>query len=481
MRYLWNRLGFDEIRLSATEKRHLQKEIKEIDFKRINFFAFIAFFSSTLFLILDIFLYNDQYQKYYIILDFSLMLVSLIVVINSFVKHDQTTNTWKNTINRIFPAIMLTWATGIATLNPDSVLNMTTFYIVVFLIAFVLIIPIRIFLLYLIFAISVYGTINFLIDRAFFTETFALICAIGIIVLPFYQSSYLSRINSQAALIKVNNSNKTLEDDLSKTVKKLKQLNEDLGNENTHRKIIEDRLKEALKKVESSDKLKSEFLANISHEIRTPLNAIIGFTEMMTEDGVNEEKKQEFQKIVSSNTMYLLSTFDDIFDASHVKTKQFKPVNKDFFVNQFLDNLMYEANGAALKYNRTNIEFKIIKLKNDAIINTDDFLLKKALLRIIDNSFKFTSEGSITVGASKFKNDLVLFVEDTGIGIEKKNYDKIFEAFFQSDGSFSRTYGGSGLGLTIVKGIVEVLNCDFSFKSVKEKGSKFTIKIRTDI
>jgi len=223
--------------------------------------------------------------------------------------------------------------------------------------------------------------------------------------------------------------------------------------------------------------LKSEFLANISHEIRTPLNSIVGFTEMMTEEGVSTERKKEYQALVASNTMYLLSTIDDIFDASMLKTDQIKPIIKSCPIYSFMENVFYETSGIELKYNKKHLNFIRRNIENQCLIlKTDEFYLKKAILRLIDNAYKFTEHGDIEVEAVVVNEYLELIVSDTGIGIEEKDQIRIFEPFVQGDGSFTRGYGGSGLGLTIVKGLVRSLGGEFNFESTPGVGSKFHIR-----
>ncbi|MDA3927834.1 MAG: sensor histidine kinase, partial [Prolixibacteraceae bacterium] len=207
-----------------------------------------------------------------------------------------------------------------------------------------------------------------------------------------------------------------------------------------------------------------------------PLNAIIGFTEMLTEDGVSKDKKVEFQKLVGSNTMFLLSTIDDIFDASMANTNQINSVKASFKVNNFLESIFYELNGIIIKYHSKNVSMVPIRLSNNDIeIDTDEFYLKKAFLRLIDNAFKFTLKGSIEVGAKFSKSELEFFVKDSGIGINKDDQEKIFEPFVQGDGSYTRDYGGSGLGLSIVSGIAKELGCYLIFHSEKDKGSTFRL------
>jgi signal transduction histidine kinase len=480
MSFLKEKFGLKKVELNKKQEKQLYKELEKIDSNRISFFAFITFITSSIFLVLDIFIPYDNIQAYYIAVDSIFLIISLLVVINT-VYQDNISNGnshkhYEGVLHKTYPAAMLIWGTAIAATDPGSVLNILTYYIVAFLIAFTLVIPLFRFAIYFIIVILVYSLFCFLTNEPFFTETLIYLCLGALITLPFYRTFLVSRINSQAAIIKLNLSKENLTKKVDQRTTEMEQLNTELKNEINQRKIAERRLRKALKKVEASDQLKSEFLANISHEIRTPLNSIIGFTEMMTEEGVDNERKNEYQKLVASNTMYLLSTFDDIFDASFVKTNKFKAVKNPVNISNFLKIIEYETNGIKIKHNKENIKLELIYPNNtDTTINTDEYLLKKALLRLIDNAFKFTNSGSVKLGFLEDPDSYLFFVEDTGIGVDQKDYSKILLPFVQGDGSFSRGYGGSGLGLTIVSGISKALNCKFDFDTEIKKGSTFKL------
>lgn len=483
MRFFNERFGIQEIRLSNKEKLQLKEELKLTDYKRITFIAFVSVIVVSIFLVLDLISCFDEHKVYYIIFDIVLLVFALLVLLDSHVsgKNESKNSYFIKHINRTYPFIMIIWATAISTLNPGSVLNIATYYFVVFLIAFSIVTHYLIFISYFLVAITVYASVNLITRQEFFSETFSFICIGGVLSLMFYRMFITTRINAISAIIKLNKANQNLETKISDRTVELKTLNNELENEITHRKEAEKQMITALKIAESNNKLKSEFLANISHEVRTPLNAIIGFTEMMIEDGVSEIQKKEYQKLVTSNTIFLLSTFNDIFDASYVRTEKFKPINRLLSVNDFLDELDYETRGITQKYNKPNVAFEIVKYNNNnLVINTDEFLLKKAMLRLIDNAFKFTHQGKVEIGIKKLNNHLKIYVSDTGIGIQAKDHKKIFQPFVQGDGSFSRGYGGSGLGLTIVKGVTDALECDFNFESTPEVGSLFSLTFKIE-
>lgn len=479
MRFLEEQFGIQRIRLNSNEESQVLSSLREIDFKRISFVAFFAIAYCFVFIIIDLTSIYNHLTKQYLVIDTAFLVISLFVVLiygynkNKLSRHNQKQISF---IVKVYPFILLSWATTIAAFDPNSILNLATYYFVLFLIAFLIYAPYWLYSMNFFVVVITYTFVVKLNGCSLLSESFVFILTGIILSIIFFGLFSTTRYNAQAALIKLNKANRNLELKVEGRTKELRNLNENLENEIAQRIVVEKRLKSTLKRAEAVNKLKSEFLANISHEVRTPLNAIIGFTEMMTEDGVNDQQKKEFQKLVSSNTLYLLSTFDDIFDASYVRDEKFKAVNKLMKVNQFVDVLAYETNGIALKHDKYNLEIRFAKIEdNELEINTDEFFLKKAVMRLIDNAYKFTHQGSIEIGAKFIDHKIEFFVSDTGIGIDKKDFKKIFQPFVQGDGSFSRGYGGSGLGLTIVKGIVEALKCGFEIDTDMGKGSCFRL------
>ncbi len=479
MGYIQERFGTERIYLTDDEQLLLKNQIKKADEKRLDFFSLICVISSAIMLIMDFVFFNDTKQEYYLFFDSLFFLASFLVLINSSIPPEKKgifINRLKDSSYEIFPFFPLLWSVSIAVIAPNSMLNVITFYFVLFIITFTVHTQLKKLFFYYIVIYADYVLLSYFLHYEIFSESLVVITIICIVILPFYFFFRDIRLNSQAATLRLNLLNKNLEEEVVQRVNELQKLNTSLETEISQRRIVEHKLRETLKLAESSNQLKSEFLSNISHEIRTPLNAIVGFTEMMTEDGVSPEMKKQFQELVASNTMYLLSTIDDIFDASLLKTDQIKPVPKYFNVNFLLESIFYEVNGIQLKYNKK--ELKLVKnslTDQEFNIKTDEYYLKKAIMRIIDNAYKFTSEGTIEIGARKSFNSVEFYISDTGIGISEKDQAKIFEPFVQGDGSFTRGYGGSGLGLTIVKGIIQSLGADFSFTTKVKSGSTFSI------
>lgn len=479
MDFLRRNFGFEKVHLSEEEQLQLIKQLKKVDENRLEFFALITFICILIIYILDFLYFDQSLRKFYLFIDTILLLGTISQIIFSFIdrkKSSSLTIIFKEISFSIYPALLILWACAVYSLDPTSMLNFITFYFMLFLITFSVIAPIKTLLIYYILVTIEYILFSLMLDKPIFTETFFIIELGFVLAIPLYYSFRSIRVNSQSAMIKLNSMNNNLKNEVELSIRELQHLNDNLNIEVGQRKVIESKLRESLKLVESSNQLKSEFLSNISHEIRTPLNSIVGFTEMITEEGVPPDRKKEYQELISSNTMYLLSTIDDIFDASMLKTEQISPVPRPYRVKSFLENICYEANGIEMKYKKKHLNFIQHRFdNNELMINSDDFYLKKALIRLIDNAYKFTEKGNIEVGAIVAENGIEFFVSDTGIGIAEKDMIRIFDPFVQGDGSFTRGYGGSGLGLTIVIGLVKTLGAEFNFQSTQGVGSTFTI------
>jgi PAS domain S-box-containing protein len=251
-----------------------------------------------------------------------------------------------------------------------------------------------------------------------------------------------------------------------------------VSNDITERERVHQELVSAKEKAEESDRLKSAFLTNISHELRTPLNAIIGFSGLLAESDKDQETKAN-SKIILNSGYHLLQLVEDILDISMIETGQMKINYENVSITSVLNEVRDIIKGEKLKENKTRIELILNKdPKPDEItIKTDSRKLKQVLINLLKNAFKFTDEGNITYGFNKIAQDkqeyLKFFVKDTGIGIDKKYHEIIFNNFRQVDDTHTRKYGGTGIGLSIAKRIVEMLGGKIWVESELGKGSVF--------
>ncbi len=236
------------------------------------------------------------------------------------------------------------------------------------------------------------------------------------------------------------------------------------------------KLEAAKKKAEESDKLKTEFIQNLSHEIRTPMNGIIGFSSFLNKPDITTEQRTKYVEIIRSSSNQLLRIIDDILEISLLGTNQEELIEESVSLNELFTELclIFE-----LKTKQKGIDLQVVKPLSDkeSTIITDNTKLHKILSNLIENSIKFTKTGFIKFGYKKDNGKILLYVEDTGIGIKPENYEMIFKKFSQEEKEISQKTGGLGLGLSIVKENVKLLGGKIDLKSTKGKGTTFFVTI----
>jgi signal transduction histidine kinase len=226
---------------------------------------------------------------------------------------------------------------------------------------------------------------------------------------------------------------------------------------------------------------KSQFLANMSHEIRTPMNAIIGFSEVLEEEPLTEQQK-EYIKMILDSGKHLLQLINDILDFSKIETGRTRIENVECSIKSLLANIESLMSPAAKsKHLHLIIEYA----DNIPSIITDLVKLRRCLVNLIDNAIKFTEQGCVKIAVKQIEKEnkpfIVFEIIDTGIGIPADKLSIIFDAFVQVDGSTTRRYGGTGLGLTITKQLAGLIEGDISVESEVGKGSIFRITLPANI
>lgn len=244
------------------------------------------------------------------------------------------------------------------------------------------------------------------------------------------------------------------------------------------RKRFEDELKLAFERASEADRLKSAFLATMSHELRTPLNAIIGFSDLIN-DEISNEDACSFADTINKSGNLLLELVEDMFDITLIETGEVKIHKTEFSLKAVLEDLekILKTEQKRMIDSKTEIKLIIPEEFVGLKIYTDRQKLNQILMNLLKNALKFTPTGTIEFGfVQQEKNGkqlLEFYVKDSGIGIPQKMHNIIFDMFRQVDESYTRAYGGAGIGLSLTKKLIEILGGNIWLKSEVDKGSTF--------
>lgn len=237
----------------------------------------------------------------------------------------------------------------------------------------------------------------------------------------------------------------------------------------------------AKEKAEESDRLKSAFLANMSHEIRTPINSILGFSYLLADENLNPTKRKLYTEIIQTGTKQLLTLINDIIDLSKLEARQLQLHFESCSLNKLMQQLyqQYEQERVRKQKNEVILQFSCSLPQGKDGIQTDSVRLQQILANLLSNALKFTQKGYISFGysLSDDRKTILFSVSDTGKGIHPDKVDVIFERFRQEDDTVSVQAGGSGLGLSISKGLVDLFGGRIWAESEPGKGSVFYFTI----
>jgi signal transduction histidine kinase len=256
----------------------------------------------------------------------------------------------------------------------------------------------------------------------------------------------------------VRNQNEILEEKVKARTKELERKNEEL--------------KKAWEKAEMANRLKQAFLNNISHEIRTPLNGIIGFGHLLSEQHIGVDEKMNYLSIMQESSNRLINTVTSFLDVSLLNSGNMEliltTVQPEIVLLETYDKFL----SVSMK-KQIDIELSIEKIPDDFAFISDENMLRKVLDNLVDNAIKFTQSGKIEIGGEIINDEIRFFVKDTGVGISPEFRDRIFRSFNQENEEITRAYEGLGLGLSIVKGLIELLGGSIDYNSEPGKGTEF--------
>jgi signal transduction histidine kinase/ActR/RegA family two-component response regulator len=244
-----------------------------------------------------------------------------------------------------------------------------------------------------------------------------------------------------------------------------------------NQEVLNIQLEQEKKNAEMAAESKSMFLANMSHEIRTPMNGIVGLVDLVLKTDLNSKQKRYLDRIAYSGQI-MMNVINDILDFSKIEAGKMEIESVSFEVNDIIENVI---SSMQVRIEEKSLDFKIwITPSVPKELKGDPLRISQILLNLCSNSIKFTDEGSIAIKFD-YVDDMLLFsVHDTGIGMNEQQVGSIFESFTQADGSISRKYGGTGLGLTIVKQLIKLMDGDIKVESSLDVGTQVYVKIKCE-
>lgn len=277
-------------------------------------------------------------------------------------------------------------------------------------------------------------------------------------------------------LIRLNDYLTQKTDELKKLNTELESQKSELSNQSIELAQQNSILELQKSQLDEANKLKSNFLSSMSHELRTPLNSVIALSGVLHRRLIQKIATEElgYLEVIERNGKHLLTLINDILDISRIEAGRIDIEISDFDINHIVSEIIYMIKPQA---DLKNIELNHHFPDHKVIVNSDISKCNHILQNLIGNAVKFTETGKVDVEVTTKDQEIRISVTDTGIGIAAQHLDHIFDEFRQADGSTSRKYGGSGLGLSIAKKYAEMLNGTITVSSKLNEGSEFTLTL----
>lgn len=246
--------------------------------------------------------------------------------------------------------------------------------------------------------------------------------------------------------------------------------------------LVERSLRDKNDALEEADRVKTEFLANVSYELRTPLTSVLGLSEMLLQEipGKLNEKQSYYVENIHKSSNQLMSLINDILDLSTIGAGQLVLDVKEFELLPVLEKMKSFVEES--HQDEAHAPIELISDKNIGAIAGDEKRIRQVVLSLLNNALKFTPpEGNITLGVKASKNEVTLWVEDNGVGIEIGEHDKVFEQFHKTQWALEKSKSGAGLGLSVAKNIIELHGGRIELKSTPQQGTKVTCYLKRNI
>lgn len=252
----------------------------------------------------------------------------------------------------------------------------------------------------------------------------------------------------------------------------------------SEKELLEARFSSKVSSLKASIANKSDFLASMSHELRSPMNAIIGFSDLLIDEGIEDEHELDYISKISRSSKMLLGLINDILDFSKIEAGKLKLESIAFDLNMILDHAA-DVIGQLAQEKSLDLVFDVEHAVGAEYIG-DPLRLSQIIINLLTNAVKFTKEGSVSLKVRALdrndgKSDIQFEVIDTGIGLSPEGITHLFEKYTQAESSTTREYGGTGLGLNISKQLIELMNGRIWVESEEGEGSTFFVMVKLNL